>query len=115
MGFWSDAWDAAKLIGKGIADVVYLPKDRFKLTDPAIIIELKWNKDTQTAIKQIEDKQYTAKYANYGNGFLPVGINYDTKTKKHSCEIKRLEKISFATKRFLGILPISPQDHEHHQ
>lgn len=79
--------------GKGIADVVYLPKDRFKLTDPAIIIELKWNKDTQTAIKQIEDKQYTAKYANYGNGFLLVGINYDTKTKKHSCEIKRLEKI----------------------
>lgn len=40
--------------GKGFADLVLIPKK----DKPAMIIELKWNKDVDTAISQIKDKKY---------------------------------------------------------
>ena len=57
-------------------------------SSPVVIIELKWNKSAESAIIQIEDKKYTSKYQNRGNGFVLVGINYDPKDKTHSCKIK---------------------------
>lgn len=39
--------------GKGIADVVYLPKRKSML--PALVIELKWNKSSEGAIQQIKE------------------------------------------------------------
>lgn len=44
--------------GIGIADVVYIPK-RNK-PDPAIVVELKWNKSEGAAISQIKEKNYPA-------------------------------------------------------
>ena len=38
--------------GRGIADVVYLPKR--KSTLPALVVELKWNKSSVGAIRQIK-------------------------------------------------------------
>ena len=74
--------------GKGIADVVFLPK---KTTmDPAIIVELKWNKTSEAAIKQIKDRNYPEVLRDYKGEILLVGINYDEKTKVHSCKIDKI-------------------------
>lgn len=76
--------------GKGFADLVFIPR---KATDkPAMVIELKWDKSADTAIKQIKRKQYTDKVSEYSGDILLVGINYDTETKKHSCKIENVIK-----------------------
>ena len=74
--------------GKGIADVVYLPKR--KSTLPALIIELKWNKSSDGAIGQIKEKNYPAVIRDYEGEIVLVGIGYDEKSKKHSCSIERV-------------------------
>lgn len=71
--------------GKGFADMVFLPlQDK-----PAMIIELKWDKDVDSAISQIKNKQYDFGLSNYMDNLLIVGINYDKVTKKHTCRIER--------------------------
>ena len=72
--------------GHGIADVVFLPKRRSTL--PAMIVELKWNKDAEGAIKQIKDRNYPKILTNYGGKIILVGINYDDDTKVHNCKIE---------------------------
>lgn len=74
--------------GKGIADVVYLPKR--KSTRPALVVELKWNKSSEGAIEQIKEKNYPAVIKDYGGEISLVGINYDEKLKTHSCVIERI-------------------------
>ena len=73
--------------GKGFADLVLIP--RKNVESPAIIIELKYNKDADTAISQIKRKEYPAKVAQYVDNLLLVGINYDPATKQHDCHIER--------------------------
>lgn len=72
--------------GKGFADLVLIP--RKQVNSPAIIIELKYNKDVDTAISQIKRKEYPAKVAQYTDNLLLVGINYDRETKQHTCHIE---------------------------
>ncbi len=73
--------------GKGIADVVYIPKP---MTDfPALLIELKWNKSSGGAIEQIKTNQYATVLKPFEGNLLLAGINYDTKTKTHSCIIEK--------------------------
>ncbi len=72
--------------GKGFADLVLIP--RKNVDSPAIILELKYNKDADSAIDQILRKQYPAKVAQYADNLLLVGINYDKETKTHSCVMK---------------------------
>ena len=79
-------------LGKGFADIVYLPKTEFKDEFPALVIELKWNKDADCAISQIKDKQYCNSLLEYTGNIVLVGINYDQKTKVHTCSIETLEK-----------------------
>ncbi len=76
--------------GHGIADVVFLPKRRSTL--PAMIVELKWNKDAEGAIKQIKDRDYPKILTNYGGRIVLVGINYDEDTKTHECLIEEYSK-----------------------
>lgn len=72
--------------GKGFADLAFLPlKDK-----PAMLIELKWDKDVKSALDQIKQKQYPKALEHYQNDVLIVGINYDKDTKKHSCIIEKL-------------------------
>ena len=59
---------------------------------PVLLIELKWNKSADGAIAQIEDRKYQELFEGHGSGILLVGINYSEKDKKHSCEIKRIQK-----------------------
>ena len=73
--------------GKGIADVVYLPKKKSLL--PVLIVELKWDKTAGGALEQIKERNYPAVLKDYGGEIVMVGINYDSKTKVHTCEIER--------------------------
>ena len=72
--------------GKGFADLVLIP--RKNVDSPAIIVELKVNRDADAAIDQIHRRQYPAKVAEYADRLLLVGINYDRETKQHSCRIE---------------------------
>lgn len=72
--------------GKGFADLVLIP--RKNVDSPAIVLELKLNKDADTTISQILRKDYPAKLREYGDRMLLVGINYDRETKQHTCRIE---------------------------
>ena len=72
--------------GKGYADLVFIP--RRNVDAPAVIVELKYNKDADAAIAQIKRKNYPAKVAQYAGRLLLVGINYDRETKRHTCHIE---------------------------
>lgn len=74
--------------GRGLADLVFVP-DR-NTAYPAIIIELKWNKDVEKAIEQIDDRKYASLLEGYTGSLLKVAITYDTETKKHSCKIEKM-------------------------
>lgn len=77
--------------GKGFADMVFIPRKRFP-DKPALIIELKWNKDAYGAIRQIKEKEYAASLEEYHGKMLLAGINYDKKTREHTCVIEEWSK-----------------------
>ena len=77
--------------GKGYADVVFLPVHPGQ-GKPALIIELKMNKTTDTALTQIKEKQYGQNLAHYTGDMLFIGINYNPETKEHECKIEKFYK-----------------------
>lgn len=76
--------------GHGYADIVFLPKKGSCM--PVMLIELKWNKTEECAIGQIKNRDYPHVLQNYGGEILLVGINYDEKSKRHSCKIEKYQK-----------------------
>ena len=74
--------------GKGFADLAFIPLPG-NSSKPAMIVELKYDKSAETAIDQIKDKRYIGALAGYIGDILLVGINYDPKSKKHTCKIER--------------------------
>ena len=86
--------------GEGYADLVLIP--RKNVDSPALVIELKYDKDTKAAISQIKNRNYPQKIADYTGDILLVGIcsnsvrlqgkNYDRNTKQHECQIERWRK-----------------------
>ena len=76
--------------GKGFADIVFLPLPHTE--KPALDVELKYDKTAQTALQQIQDRQYTQALEGYSGEILLVGISYnkENKDKPHSCVIQRL-------------------------
>lgn len=76
--------------GKGLADVVYIPKSDTAL--PALVVELKWEENVDNAIDQIKRNDYPAVLKDYFGEIVLVGIAYDSKTNKHSCVIERIRK-----------------------
>ncbi len=73
--------------GKGFADLVLIP--RKNVESPAIVLELKYDKNAESAIDQIKRKHYPAKVVQYTNNLLLVGINYDKEQKTHKCHIEK--------------------------
>ena len=76
--------------GKGYADLVMIPLRN--VSRPALVIELKYNHSTDTAIRQVKQKNYPSKLAEYTGDILLVGINYDKESKRHSCKIEKYDK-----------------------
>ena len=80
--------------GKGFVDFIFYPK---RNNIPGIILELKIDHTPQKAIEQIKEKNYQLRFQGkigeipvYEGSILAVGISYDKKTKKHSCEVEML-------------------------
>ena len=73
--------------GKGFADMIFIP--RKNVDKPALVVELKVDKSAETAISQIKRKNYPASLADYAGNLMLVGINYDKKTKTHTCIIEK--------------------------
>ena len=76
--------------GRGFSDLIFVPKTAFVISHPALVIELKWNKDCKTALDQIKNKNYPAVLKDYTGEVLLVGINYDKKAKVHECLIEKM-------------------------
>ncbi len=74
--------------GEGFADIVLIPRaDR---DVPAMLVELKWDKDAETAIQQIKQRDYPRDLEHYQGNMILVGVNYDkdAKGKVHECVIE---------------------------
>ena len=81
--------------GKGYADFIFKPRANAGWR-PAMVVELKYNKSADTAIKQIKEKRYQGALSGYGDKILLVGINYDAEgenKKHHTCVIEELSSI----------------------
>ena len=77
--------------GKGFADLTSLPRKEAN-GRPAILVELKWDKDADSALRQIHERHYAGELQSYSDEIVLVGINYDKKTKRHACKIERYRK-----------------------
>ena len=73
--------------GKGIADCIMIPRN---FVDPGIILELKYNGSVEDALDQIERKNYIKKMPSYVKTTIFVGVNYNKKTKKHECGMRKI-------------------------
>ena len=76
--------------GKGFADFVFIPRANAG-SRPAMIVELKYNKSADTAIRQIKENRYQGALSGYKDKILLVGINYDAEGKEkkhHTCVIE---------------------------
>lgn len=75
--------------GKGFADLVFLPRPQHA-EKTAIVVELKWDKTAETAIRQIKEKKYGEALRNYAGEIILVGIGYDRKTREHEAIIEQM-------------------------
>ena len=75
--------------GHGRADIVYLPKRYSSL--PAMVVELKWDKEPESALAQIRQRNYPAVLCDYGGPVILVGLTYNAASKEHVCKIERLQ------------------------
>ena len=76
--------------GRGLADVVFI--QRHDTAYPAIIIGLKWDKDEEQVLGQIDEKKYVAALSGYDGIVVKVGINYDSDKKIHSYRIEKRKR-----------------------
>lgn len=78
--------------GKGFADLVLVPRRAFA-DKPAVVAELKWDMDADTAIEQIRRRDYPAVLADWladGGHVVLAGVSYDRRTREHACKIERI-------------------------
>ena len=74
--------------GRGFADIGFIPLNK---KDPAMVVELKYDKNAESAIKQIKNRNYPKVFENYLENLLLVGVNYDKTTKVHECVIEKYQ------------------------
>ena len=78
------------VFGKGFADFVFIPRSNAGFR-PAMVVELKYNKSADTAIRQIKENRYHGALSGYNDKILLVGISYDAEgedKKHHTCVIE---------------------------
>ena len=76
--------------GKGFADICLIPR-KLHIDKPAVIIELKWDKSAEGAISQIKNREYVNVLNDYKGNLILAGVNYNRKTKKHTCVIEKIK------------------------
>ena len=79
--------------GRGYADLIYIPK---RPIHPALLVELKYNQNADTALEQIQRQKYPSRLEQYKGNLILVGISYDRSAdpaapnfKHHSCKMIR--------------------------
>ena len=79
--------------GRGYADLIYIPK---RPIHPALLVELKYNQNADTALEQIQRQKYPSRLEQYKGNLILVGISYDRSAdlaapsfKYHSCKMIR--------------------------
>jgi len=82
--------------GKGYVDIAYLPAPKYE-DKPVLVLELKYNRDTDTAINQIKRQKYPDRLEHYKGNILLVGVSYnrdipntEPEFKHHHCKIERV-------------------------
>lgn len=85
MNFYTKVYEMPS--GNGYADIAFIPRNG--VAKPALLIELKYDKNAETAIEQIKNNNYPQGLKEYKDNMLLVGINYDKDTKKHICKIEK--------------------------
>jgi hypothetical protein len=77
--------------GRGYADLIYIPK---RPIHPALLVELKYNQNADTALEQILRQKYPSRLEHYKGNLILVGISYDRSAdpaapnfKHHSCKM----------------------------
>ena len=78
--------------GRGFADFVFIPKPEFQKFYPALVVELKWNKDVKTALDQIKDRKYPDSVACYAGESFTGALIIIEKTKNMNVGLKNIEK-----------------------
>lgn len=73
--------------GKGFADLICIPSPKYP-DKPALVIELKYDKNASGAIAQIKDRNYPDRLEHYNGNILLVGINYDRDASSENLEFK---------------------------
>lgn len=79
--------------GRGFADFVYLPKPEYRTSYPALLVELKWNKSTDTChraesgIKNILDL-----FWNIQEIFFWWELTTIKRLKEHECRIEKIKR-----------------------
>jgi len=83
--------------GKGYIDIAYVPINVYS-EHPALIIELKYEKNVDKAMNQIKKRKYYERIKRYKDNMLLIGINYNKEIhnenenyKYHSCKIERFK------------------------
>lgn len=81
--------------GEGYVDFIFYPERK---EADGIILELKVDSSPEEAIQQIKDKNYILRFngkpgevSKYTGRILAVGINYNKRTKVHSCKVEIVE------------------------
>ena len=80
--------------GKGFVNLLFIPIN--PIEHPVLLVELKYDKNADTAIEQIKRQKYPERLEHYRGNILLVGINYDRDVKNtkdefkhHTCKIER--------------------------
>ena len=80
--------------GKGFVNLLFIPIN--PIEHPVLLVELKYDKNADTAIEQIKRQKYPERLEHYRGNILLVGINYDKDVKNtkdefkhHTCKIER--------------------------
>ena len=55
-----------------------------------MVVELKWDKPVESAIVQVEERNYPVALAGLTGECVLVGVTYHEGTDVHECEIRRV-------------------------
>jgi hypothetical protein len=74
--------------GHGYADVAFVPRKGCSVLP--MIVELKWDKNSDDAVAQIYKKKYLDAFKSEYKEALVCGINYTATDKEHTCRIEKV-------------------------
>ena len=78
---------------------------------PAVLVELKWDKTTDTAIQQIHNRKYSSAFDDYQGEIVLVGVNYNKESKDKNTRVQdraSYEGVGARSSDSLYVIPPTP-------